>query len=123
LSVVFIAGVFIKAYKVFFVHPSAERFDYSISDREFTERSSGSVRTPTADNERRDASTEEKKINLNTASKNELTSLPGIGEGIAEQILLYREERGKFTTVDELKKIKGIGPKKFEKIEPHVVIR
>jgi competence protein ComEA len=59
-------------------------------------------------------------LNLNTASKQELMKLPGVGEATAERILLYREENGKFRKIEELKNVKGIGEKKFQKIKPLV---
>jgi len=54
-------------------------------------------------------------INLNTASKQELISLNGIGEIKAEAILAYRNQIGRFTSVDQLLEVKGIGPKTLEK--------
>lgn len=56
------------------------------------------------------------KININTATAQELAELPGIGLIMAERIIEYRENIGKFKTTDELKKVKGIGDKKFEEI-------
>lgn len=62
------------------------------------------------------------KINLNTATKKELMSLPRIGEATAEKIIKYREEHGGFKSIDELKSIKGIGPKTFELIKGDLTI-
>ena len=126
LSVVFLAGVSIKAYKAYFVQEPVHQFDYSASDKEFEERSK---QLTALSSERKSADTQNigqaahKKIDLNTATKNDLVALPGIGEGIAEEILLYRDERGAFTSLDQLRKIKGIGAKKFEKLRPYIEIK
>lgn len=55
-------------------------------------------------------------VNINTASADELTILPGIGESTAEKIILFREEKKGFRKPEDLMKVKGIGKKKFEKI-------
>ncbi len=124
LSVVFIAGVSVKAYRAYFT-PPVRQFDYSASDKEFEERSKYLTSAPpadgTSDTTRATSGAKAKKeINLNTATKDELVSLPGIGENIAEQILIYRDEHGVFSSVEQLRKIKGIGAKKFEKLRPYV---
>jgi len=59
---------------------------------------------------------EEDKINLNTASAEELTSLPGIGEVLAARIVAYREEHGPFQTLDDIMQVSGIGNKVVEEI-------
>lgn len=61
-------------------------------------------------------------INLNTATREQLETLPGVGSKIAQAIIEYREKHGPFKSVDELLEIKGIGPKKLEKIRPLVTI-
>lgn len=61
-----------------------------------------------------------KKINITTAFKAELMRLPGIGEAMAERIIEYRKTIP-FTSTQDLMNVKGIGKKKFEKIEPHIV--
>lgn len=53
----------------------------------------------------------EGKININTASADELAQLKGVGEKIAESIVQYREEHGPFKSVADLEQVKGIGPK------------
>lgn len=64
----------------------------------------------------------DKKINLNRATLRELDSLPGIGEELGKRILAYRESKGNFSSIEELKKIKGIGQKTFEKLKKLVTI-
>ena len=60
-------------------------------------------------------------ININTASKTELTLLPGIGESRAQDIINYRNEYGRFTSAEDLLKIKGIGEATLEKLRPYIV--
>lgn len=56
------------------------------------------------------------KININTASQTELETLPGIGTSTALKIISYRKEKGKFSNIEEIKKVSGIGDSKFAKI-------
>lgn len=60
------------------------------------------------------------KININTASKGELESLPGIGPTLAQRIIEYREENGLFSSAEDLLNVKGIGEKKLEKIKDQI---
>ena len=55
------------------------------------------------------------KIRLNSANAEQLQQLSGIGEKKAEAILQYRQQHGKFKSIDELQNIKGIGPKLLQK--------
>lgn len=57
------------------------------------------------------AEDENGKININTATLEELTQLKGVGEKIAEAIIAYREANDLFKSVADLEKVKGIGPK------------
>jgi competence protein ComEA len=61
-------------------------------------------------------------ININTATKDELVALPGIGPSKAQAILDYRKAHGPFKTVEELKEVKGIGAKRFEKLKPDLAV-
>lgn len=56
-------------------------------------------------------------ININSANKSELETLPGIGAAIAKKILEYREENNGFKTIDEIKNVNRIGDKTFEMIK------
>ena len=63
-----------------------------------------------------------KKININTATKGELDTLPGVGESTANKIIRYREENGKFKTIEEIKEVSGIGDSKYEQIKDLIEI-
>ncbi len=62
------------------------------------------------------------KVNLNTASEDELQVAPGIGPSKAQAIIKYREQYGKFTSVEELTEISGIGEKTLEKIKDYYTV-
>ncbi len=64
----------------------------------------------------------QQKINLNTATKQELMLLPKIGPVTADHILEYRAQVGKFSKIEELLNVKGIGTKTFEKIKGEVTL-
>lgn len=63
------------------------------------------------------------KININTATEQELDSLPGIGPSTAAKILEYRKEKGKFKTIEEIKEVSGIGESKYEKIKDQITVK
>lgn len=65
---------------------------------------------------------EEKSIDLNTASMEELIALPGIGEVTAERIIQFRETKGRFRKIEDIMNVKGIGKKKFENIKPYIKV-
>ena len=59
-------------------------------------------------------------LNINTASTEELQTLPNIGEQMAKRIIDYRTQHGNFASVDALQNVKGIGPKTLEKLSPFI---
>ena len=59
-------------------------------------------------------------ININTATKEILQTLPGIGESKAKAIIQYREEHGNFSNIEELKNVEGIGDKLYEDIKIYI---
>jgi competence protein ComEA len=61
-------------------------------------------------------------VHINTADANELQRLPGVGPSTAQAILDYRTQIGKFSSPEQLDDVKGIGPKKLEKMRPFVAL-
>lgn len=62
------------------------------------------------------------KVNINTATADELAGLNGIGKAKAEAIVAYRTTNGNFANVEDLTKVKGIGEKIIEKIKPEITV-
>jgi competence protein ComEA len=62
------------------------------------------------------------KININSASATELDALPGIGPALAQRIIDYRTEHGPFRSVDDLRKVSGIGDVIFAGIKDRVTV-
>ena len=60
-------------------------------------------------------------LDLNSARMEELMALPGIGEKLAQRVVEYRKSQGGFRTVDELRKVRGIGQKRMERLRPLVM--
>jgi competence protein ComEA len=62
------------------------------------------------------------RLDINRASAGELESLPGIGSVLAKRVIAFRESVGQFQKVEDLRGVKGIGSKKFERIKPLVTV-
>ena len=63
-----------------------------------------------------------KKININTATKSELTTLTGVGDSKADAIINYRSEVGKFNKIEDIMNVDGIGESVFEKIKNNITV-
>lgn len=131
LVATFLAGLTIRWYAQSSGDlPGAMVYDYSESDRTFVERSqklaellkpvppSTAQRTPPPQK----TLPAPNSINLNTATKDMLMRLPGIGEKYAERIILFREDHGPFESVEQLVRVRGIGPKSLEKVRQYVTV-
>ena len=62
------------------------------------------------------------KVNVNTASVEQLEALPGIGPKLAARIVEYRQKTGAFKSAEELINVRGIGEKSFAKLQPYVTL-
>lgn len=62
------------------------------------------------------------KVNINTASASELTTLDGIGESTAAKIIAYRQANGSFASIEDIKKVSGIGDRKYEAIKDRITV-
>ena len=62
------------------------------------------------------------KVNINTATFDELLLIPGIGETMAQRIIDYRARKGGFASVEDLLNVSGISPQKLEQIRPMLIV-
>ena len=76
-----------------------------------------------AENNINDKSGINKKVNINKASQSDLENIPGVGPSLAQKIISFRDENGKFKNVEDLKNVSGIGDKKFESIKDYVDVK
>ena len=63
------------------------------------------------------------KVNINTASQTELETLPGIGPATSSKIISYRQENGKFKSIEDIKEVSGIGDAKYENIKELICVK
>jgi len=83
---------------------------------------SGSLVLPGATATEEATSLDQGLVNINTASLEELDSLPGIGPTIAQRILDYRDENGPFETIEDIMNVSGVGPSTFDQIKDLITI-
>jgi len=129
LIVAFVSGLVIKLVRGDVIQQQKNlKFDYSVYDAEFEKRSSeiqryiedSKANSEKSVSENRNSEQVSFKININTATKEELMKLPGIGEQTAERIIQHRKIYGEFKRVEDIMNVKGIGQKKFEKIKNYL---
>lgn len=63
------------------------------------------------------------QVNINTASVEELQLLPRVGPSLAQRIVDFRTENGPFSSTEELTRVKGIGEKSFESLQPYLTVK
>lgn len=90
-------------------------------NNEKTENTAKTENTPSM--QIQDTNTKQDVININTATQEELDTLPGIGPATATKIIEYRKEKGKFKQKEEIKEVSGIGEAKYEKIKEYISIK
>jgi len=117
LTLTLVVGAAIRFYQD--TVPPNRQLDYNSVDSTFAvfqERVA-------SDSSRQEESSSNRVVNINIATKTELTSLPGIGDVLADRIIRQREEQGEFETISDLQKVKGISKKKFDKLKPLIAVQ
>jgi len=144
-ALLIISGVLLASIVVQWLRPHQNNpavYDYSLQDSLFKALSDDTTQAPPAKNaaqvipgEKKKTSKQAKRniakkpallqphsIDINHASLKELQRLPGVGPATAKRIVKYREQNGSFKSLEELIKIKRIGPKTLEKMRPYLTI-
>ena len=101
--------------------PSIEEKEDINNSKEYIEKDAGEEVIEENTNTK-ETTKEQSKININTATQTELETLPGIGPSIALKIINYRNENGKFTKIEDLKNVSGIGENKYEQIKEMIYV-
>jgi comEA protein len=129
LAVALVAGIGIKEIRRAAGNdgPEALRFPSARSDSIYRERLARVPFSPPASSGRASLSSRPAKkippprsVNINTATQSELVRLPGIGDEYARRIIAFRSEHGRFAAVDDLIRVRGIGPARLEKLRLYV---
>ena len=68
------------------------------------------------------SSAEVRRVNINTASVEELMEIPGIGESKAKKIIEYREKNGKFESIEDIMNVSGIKENSFRKMQDYITV-
>ena len=98
------------------------RINENLNEIELMTQDAGSstiISNSETDNEE---NSKEVKVNINTANKEKLETLPGIGETTAQKIIDYRESNGKFNSIEDIKNVSGIGDAKFNSLKDKITV-
>ena len=96
--------------------------DTNISTQSSANASTSGEKTVNQSSNNNTSNSSNTKVNINTADKTALMSLPSIGEKTAQKIIDYRENVGKFNTKEDLKNVSGIGDKKYSQLEEFITV-
>jgi len=135
-ALLFVATLLLLSIIIQWIRPhtiNRKVYDYSQQDSLFNVLSADKLRADTTVKlprqiplkgkaDQRQKPLQEKSININTASQKELERLPRIGPATAQSIIEYREQHGPFKSIEELTKVKRIGPKTLELVAPFVTV-
>jgi len=136
LSVVIVAGSVLSELRSSGASPRRDiREAYADADSVFARRANSGVLRQSQQHESTEIPTEgatastdaaeprqSVRIALNTASAEQLTTLPGIGPATAEKIVAYRQEHGAFRVPEDIMNVRGIGQKKYERIRQFITV-
>ncbi|MBR1779668.1 MAG: helix-hairpin-helix domain-containing protein [Clostridia bacterium] len=131
IALVFFAGIiFYNAFyikdpsipTVIYLDKDPEESQYSSDSDNSGSQAADSSLSSNSSNESSAGNTVNGKININSASKDELEKLPGVGDAIAKKIIEYREYNGNFSSIEEIKGVSGIGESKFEKMKNFICV-
>lgn len=138
LGLVLFISILAFGINIFFSDSSEKEISVKVNDEEYKlplgstyedlKELSGDISDDISDeavlknNDEIETSKKEGKISINTATLEELITLPGIGEKTALKIIEYRDTYGPFWTIEDLKNVKGIGDKKFEKLKEFISV-
>jgi competence ComEA-like helix-hairpin-helix protein len=114
LVITMLVGAALRVYQE--IVPSTPEFNYRIADSTFASLSAADEDSVGAQAEARKTKEAPDKIDINTATKEQLMDLPGVGEVLAERILRVREKTGKFGTIEDLRAVKGLSRNKLERL-------
>lgn len=112
----------VPAYSYWEEDSSPASFNTQPESTPGSESSADTAGSEAADTPEFKPSTPAGKVNLNTAGKEELCSLDGIGEVLAGRIIEYRNKNGGFTSIEQLQEVSGIGEKRFAAVKDHITV-
>ena len=92
-----------------YIPKKGEKVESESSNSSYSNYSSSSLKTS--------------KININKATQTELETIPGIGPSTALKIINYREEYGKFSSIEDIKNVPGIGDAKYEQMKEYITVK